>query len=872
MSKFIRNSHYRNLTNKPLDKYPSVNPGEVVGDVNLLSCGSGGAVAYKHENGNVAIAYEEAFSASTSSLDIRAVSFDFSPTDGSLAVLKSDGLLSRHDITNAATVTSIQTSPNAINLLHHPSAETVIAVRSKTSISLTGGDSVVSTYDTPSQVTSFSYSPNGSSLLLSHKDKTVATLDPRSPSPSSLASPHQGSKPVTILSLTASHYVTTGQSMMRDRELSLWDARSTSKPLQRSRLDTGNGLLTPLFCPDSNLVYLAGKGDLNLRIYEFQNNELHPISNEALGGDPIRSVCLMPRRDLDIMDCEAARVFKLSDKDIVPISFKVPRRDKSRFVTELYPPSAVLEPAISLEEYLNNKDSSPKLGSLEPTKKESVKPPPPPQEVEQNPPPVSVSSPTSPRFSSSARFANNASKYRHVYGKQAPKSGTYYNLTPTVTTSDSSLLAANERFFAIPYKGIGRVYTSTLDRVGKVEPNCDTLNTGHTKAVTTLQFSPFNSTILATGSDDTNIKIFDLSDANIGCLSTLSAHRNSVRTLDFHPTSSNVLASSGTDQAVNIWDINASNPILSLSDQHPESINNVTWDYLGELLATGARDKEVRIFDPRAGSVVHSGQAHSGARGPRVCWCKDKLLTVGTGISGDRQMALWDPRDLSKALCTKTIDNGSGVLFPIFDESTGMVYLAGRGDRKVKYYEVSTDSVLQCSEFTFEGDPMLGIAMLPRKILDVGEVEVAKFLRLSGNEVQPASFFLPRNADLKGFFQDDIYGDCLSTESEALTVDDWMAGDTITPVMQSFRPPGMPLVSERVVTREVRSKTGAFRKEIEDAEKEEKQKNDMFLKMQAMAMTHEKYNPNKSMGIKKAGVDATPIYDSDSDGGWSDDD
>ena len=56
---------------------------------------------------------------------------------------------------------------------------------------------------------------------------------------------------------------------------------------------------------------------------------------------------------------------------------------------------------------------------------------------------------------------------------------------------------------------------------------------------------------------------------------------------------------------------------------------------------------------------------------------------------------------------------------------------------------------------------------------------------------------------------------------------------------------------------------------------EDQQKNDTFAKMQQMAITHEKYNPNKSskqVVPKSTGVDCTPIYDSDSDGGWSDDD
>ena len=87
----------------------------------------------------------------------------------------------------------------------------------------------------------------------------------------------------------------------------------------------------------------------------------------------------------------------------------------------------------------------------------------------------------------------------------------------------------------------------------------------------------------------------------------------------------------------------------------------------------------------------------------------------------------------------------------------------------------------------------------------------------------------------------------------------------------------MPLVSERVEVRVNRAKTEIFRAEINAKEKEEQQKNDMFKKMQAMAVTHEQWNPNKSMGgshrpvvPKKAGVDATPIYDSDSDNDWDD--
>jgi len=200
----------------------------------------------------------------------------------------------------------------------------------------------------------------------------------------------------------------------------------------------------------------------------------------------------------------------------------------------------------------------------------------------------------------------------------------------------------------------------------------------------------------------------------------------------------------------------------------------------------------------------------------------------------------------------------------------------------VKYYEIlkaegGSFDALYCHEFGFDGDPLIGISPLPQKTVSVASVEVLKVLRLSSSEAQPATFTLPRNVELKEYFQDDVYREIRSCTTPAVSVSDWIEGSDGSIAYESLRPASMPLLSSRVVTRATRSKTEAFRREIDEREKEDKQKNDTFAKMQQMAITHEKYNPNKSSGQVipkgKAGVDCTPIYDSDdSDAGWSDSD
>mgnify|MGYP002637546213 CR=1 FL=1 len=61
---------------------------------------------------------------------------------------------------------------------------------------------------------------------------------------------------------------TTGFSRQSDRQLFIWDARNTADPLSKTDVDQASGSLMPFYDPDAALLYLAGKGDCNIRYYE----------------------------------------------------------------------------------------------------------------------------------------------------------------------------------------------------------------------------------------------------------------------------------------------------------------------------------------------------------------------------------------------------------------------------------------------------------------------------------------------------------------------------------------------------------------------------------------------------------------------------
>lgn len=69
-----------------------------------------------------------------------------------------------------------------------------------------------------------------------------------------------------------------------------------------------------------------------------------------------------------------------------------------------------------------------------------------------------------------------------------------------------------------------------------------------------------------------------------------------------------------------------------------------------------------------------------------------RLLTTGFSRHSDRQYSIWDQNDLSQPLTTDTIDSSSGVVFPFYDPDTNIVFLAGKGDGNIRYYEVADEA------------------------------------------------------------------------------------------------------------------------------------------------------------------------------------
>lgn len=85
-------------------------------------------------------------------------------------------------------------------------------------------------------------------------------------------------------------------------------------------------------------------------------------------------------------------------------------------------------------------------------------------------------------------------------------------------------------------------------------------------------------------------------------LATLKGHKKRVDVIRFHPTAGEVLATGSQDKTVRVWDSAAESEKYNY--EFADMIFSIDWNYNGSLIVLTSRDKKVRIFDPRGNTIV----------------------------------------------------------------------------------------------------------------------------------------------------------------------------------------------------------------------------------------------------------------------------
>ncbi|XP_038213480.1 coronin-6 isoform X2 [Zerene cesonia] len=404
-----------------------------------------------------------------------------------------------------------------------------------------------------------------------------------------------------------------------------------------------------------------------------------------------------------------------------------------------------------------------------------------------------------------------SSKFRHVYGQALKREQCYDNIRVSKSSWDSTFCAVNPKFLAIIVEsaGGGAFIVLPHNKVGRI-PADHPLVGGHKGPVLDIAWCPHNDNVIASGSEDCVVKVWQIPDGGLSRTLTepvvdLVYHQRRVGLVLWHPTAQNVLLTAGSDNQIAIWNVGTGEVLISL-DCHPDLIYSACWNWTGSKLLTTCRDKKIRIIDPRKGEVESEAIAHEGSKASRAIFLKHGLVfTTGFSRMSERQYSLRTPDALGEPIVTVEIDTSNGVMFPLYDPDTNLIYLCGKGDSVIRYFEVTPEPPFVHYINTFQTpDPQRGIGMMPKRGCDVATCEIAKFYRLNNSGLcQVVSMTVPRKSEL---FQEDLYPDTLSDEA-SLTADEWLAGEDAEPCTMSLKG---GYVSGRAQTLTVTRRTNAL--------------------------------------------------------------
>uniref|UniRef100_A0A663FAQ5 Coronin n=1 Tax=Aquila chrysaetos chrysaetos TaxID=223781 RepID=A0A663FAQ5_AQUCH len=390
------------------------------------------------------------------------------------------------------------------------------------------------------------------------------------------------------------------------------------------------------------------------------------------------------------------------------------------------------------------------------------------------------------------------SKFRHVFGQPVKADQMYEDIRVSKVTCDSSFCAVNPKFVAIIVEsgGGGAFIVLPLAKTGRVDKN-HPLVTGHTAPVLDIDWCPHNDHVIASASEDTTVMVWQIPDyvpvRNITePVVTLEGHSKRVGIITWHPTARNVLLSAGCDNLVILWNVGTGEMLLVLEDMHTDLIYNVGWNRNGSLLVTTCKDKRVRVIDPRKQQVVaEKAKPHDGARPVRAIFLADgKIFTTGFSRMSERQLGLWDLNNFEEPIALQEMDTSNGVLLPFYDPDSSIVYLCGKGDSSIRYFEITDEApyVHYLNTYTSK-EPQRGMGWMPKRGLDVSKCEIARFFKLHERKCEPIVMTVPRKSDL---FQDDLYPDTPGPEP-ALEADEWLSGKDAEPILISLRDGYVPI-------------------------------------------------------------------------------
>lgn len=193
----------------------------------------------------------------------------------------------------------------------------------------------------------------------------------------------------------------------------------------------------------------------------------------------------------------------------------------------------------------------------------------------------------------------------------------------------------------------GSIHIYHFDRGTRMK----TTLSGHNRAVNSIDFNHISPHLLASGSQDGKILIWDLKASNTKPSMTLNCNADAVRCCTFNNKKPNVLAAVFDSGVIEKWDLRKNTSWERRINAHTGPALSVNWHPELDYIATGGRDKQLQIWNLEAGSETREPTHVINTSGPifKAKWCKGRgngsIMNTDIAVSffnDDSSVQIWN--------------------------------------------------------------------------------------------------------------------------------------------------------------------------------------------------------------------------------------
>ncbi|NCQ83580.1 MAG: NACHT domain-containing protein [Microcystis aeruginosa W13-18] len=204
---------------------------------------------------------------------------------------------------------------------------------------------------------------------------------------------------------------------------------------------------------------------------------------------------------------------------------------------------------------------------------------------------------------------------------------------------------------------------------------------GYNGEVDSVSFSS-DGKILATGSSDTTIKLWDVETGQE--IRTLKGHNGHVYSASFS-SDGKTLASGSEDTTIKLWNLETGQEIRTLKG-HNGHVYSVSFSSDGKTLASGSEDKTIKLWNVETGQEIRTLKGYNGEV-DSVSFSSDGKTLASLDNRNSFEIKLWDV-ETGETIRTLTGHNNS--VLSVSFSSDGKTLASGSHDNTIKLWNVET--------------------------------------------------------------------------------------------------------------------------------------------------------------------------------------